>query len=148
MELTNMVMIQDKETGKVVVQDRIKSWKGISFPGGHVEEGESFVDSAVREVEEETGLKITNLQSCGFMHWVNNKTFDRYLTFFYKTQDYKGELIDQTDEGKVFWTDICEIYNMNLAPNFKEYLKMFLDDTYNEAFSSWNDDEPYEIIFK
>ncbi|MGM7722901.1 hypothetical protein [Metabacillus sp. Hm71] len=28
--LTNMCMIYDKESNKVLVQDRIKSWKGIS----------------------------------------------------------------------------------------------------------------------
>ncbi len=44
-ELTNMVMIQDRITGKVLVQERTKSWKGLSFPGGHVNEGESLVDS-------------------------------------------------------------------------------------------------------
>jgi 8-oxo-dGTP diphosphatase len=29
-ELTNMVMVQDKITGKVLVQERIKSWKSLS----------------------------------------------------------------------------------------------------------------------
>ena len=38
LEMTNMVMIQDKQTGKVLVQDRVKSWKGLSFPGGHIED--------------------------------------------------------------------------------------------------------------
>ncbi|MDD4494287.1 MAG: NUDIX domain-containing protein [Eubacteriales bacterium] len=52
-EFTTMVMIQDKHTGKVLVQNRVKSWKGLSFPGGHVENGESFYDCAVREVKEE-----------------------------------------------------------------------------------------------
>ena len=60
-ELTNMVMVKDESTGKLLVQERVKSWKGISFPGGHVEPGESFVDSAIREVKEETGLDIRNL---------------------------------------------------------------------------------------
>jgi 8-oxo-dGTP diphosphatase len=57
-ELTSMVMIQDKTTGKVLVQERVKSWKGLSFPGGHVNQGESIVDSAIREIKEETGLDI------------------------------------------------------------------------------------------
>lgn len=35
-ELTTMVMIQDKNTAKILVQDRVKNWKGLSFPGGHV----------------------------------------------------------------------------------------------------------------
>ena len=57
-EMTNMVMIQDRQTSKVLVQDRIKSWKGLSFPDGHVEDNESIVDSAIREVKEETGLDV------------------------------------------------------------------------------------------
>ncbi len=57
-ELTTMVMIQDLTTQKVLVQDRIKSWKGLSFPGGHVEQGESFVDCAVREIKEKTGPDV------------------------------------------------------------------------------------------
>ena len=59
--LTNMVMIRDERSGKVLAQNRVKSWKGLSFPGGHVEEGESIVDSAVREIREETGLDVYNL---------------------------------------------------------------------------------------
>ena len=58
-EFTNMVMVEDKETGKVLVQERTKSWTGISFPGGHVEQFESITDSARREVKEETGLDVT-----------------------------------------------------------------------------------------
>ncbi|WP_337926721.1 NUDIX domain-containing protein [Paenibacillus caui] len=50
-EMTNMCMIYDKTSGKVLVQDRIKSWKGISFPGGHIEDGESIVDSTIREIK-------------------------------------------------------------------------------------------------
>lgn len=50
-----MVMVQHPETGMVLVQNRIKSWQGIAFPGGHAEPGESIYDSAVREIREETG---------------------------------------------------------------------------------------------
>ena len=59
-ELTNMCMIYDND-GNVVVQEKLnKNWGGITFPGGHVETGESFVDSVIREVKEETGLDVKN----------------------------------------------------------------------------------------
>ena len=45
--LTNMCMIYDAE-GNVVVQEKIrKNYKGIIFPGGHVENHESIVRSSV-----------------------------------------------------------------------------------------------------
>lgn len=54
-ELTNMCMICDGNC--VLVQERKKpNWPGVIFPGGHAEAGESFVDSVIREVKEETGL--------------------------------------------------------------------------------------------
>ena len=54
----NMCMIEDG-CGRVVVQKRTgTSWNGYAFPGGHVEDGESFADAVRREVREETGLEI------------------------------------------------------------------------------------------
>lgn len=147
-ELTNMVMVQDKSTGKVLVQERVKSWKGISFPGGHVEAGESFVDSAIREVREETGLDIRNLQSCGVIHWSHNRNFNRYIVFLYKTTDFSGELLPETEEGRVFWADPEEVKTMNLSSNFANYLPMFLDGNRNEAFGSWNEDDPEILLYK
>ena len=148
-EMTNMVMIQDRQTGKVLVQDRVRSWKGLSFPGGHVEDDESIVDSAIREVKEETGLDVSNLKSCGVIHWLNKKTLDRFIVFLYKTTEYSGELIAESDEGRNFWIRIDEMRNTpyeNQMP--KNYLPMFLEDKYNEAFGPWKDDEPWEIVYK
>ena len=138
-------MIQNKISSKVLVQDRIKSWKGFSFPGGHVEGGESFVDSAVREIKEETGLEIRNLKSCGVIHWSNNKTFDRYIVFLYKTTEFSGELIHKTEEGTNLWIEIQELKKLPSTNGFPEYFPMFFEDKYNEAFGSWNDDK-YEIM--
>ena len=61
-EFVNMCMIKNGD--KVLVQDRVSpNWPGITFPGGHVERGESFVDAVIREVKEETGLTISNPNS-------------------------------------------------------------------------------------
>jgi len=146
-EITNMVMIQDKVTGKVLVQDRVKSWKGLSFPGGHVENNESFVDSAIREVKEETGLDVSNLKNCGVIHWLNNKTFDRYIVFLFKTSDFSGDLIYECEEGKHFWITVDELINTPSENQTPKYLPMFLEEKYSEAFGSWNDDEPWDIIY-
>ena len=64
-EFTNLCMVSDGN-GNILVQDRKNpDWPGITFPGGHVEPGESFTDSVIREVFEETGLTIENPVLCG-----------------------------------------------------------------------------------
>lgn len=147
-EFTNMVMIEDKETGKVLVQERKKSWTGLSFPGGHIEPFESAVDSAIREVKEETGLEIRNLHSCGIIHWVHKARSDRYIVFLYKTSDYSGDLLCETDEGRVFWIDPDELKKQKLSKNFENYIPMFINDNLNEAFGLWCENEPDELVYR
>lgn len=138
-ELTNMIMVQNPETQEVLVQKRVKYWCGISFPGGHVDDGESIYDSAVREVKEETGLTVKNLICCGLVHWHNTDNNDKYFVHMYKTTDYEGELLKATEEGEVFFTPIESIKAMPLAPNFDKYLEIFLKDKYTEIFCNWNE---------
>ena len=43
-------MVRDGD--RVLVIDRKKEdWPGITFPGGHVEAGESFTEAVIREVK-------------------------------------------------------------------------------------------------
>lgn len=144
-ELTNMIMIENPENGKVLVQKRVKYWTGVTFPGGHVEKGESFTDSAVREAKEETGLDIKNPKLCGTVHWCHKDTDERYIVLLYKANEFSGELVDSTDEGEVFWINKEDFKNYQLSPNFSTYLKVFLSDN-NEAFGLYNKDGDDEMI--
>lgn len=88
-EFTNMCMICNQN--KVVVIDRQKNdWPGITFPGGHVELGESFTNAVIREVKEETSLNIYNPQLCGIKDWYENQC--RYVVLFYKVTRFDGDL--------------------------------------------------------
>ena len=131
-ELTNMVMIQD-DKGNVLVQNRQnKDWNGIVFPGGHIELGESFVKSAIREVKEETGLDIQNLTLCGTKQFTTNDHC-RYIVFLYKTNVFTGDIHD-SKEGKVSWIKLDEIQNYKLASGFQDMLDVFENTKYNELY--------------
>ena len=145
-ELTNMCMIY--KDNKVLVQERVKSWKGISFPGGHVEDGESVVESTKREIKEETGLIVSNLVPCGIVHWYNNETGERYFVFNYKTSSFSGNLLNKTDEGKVYWVEIDKLSTLNLSEGFKDRLPMFLEEKYIEAFGIWNKNGERKVMMK
>ena len=108
------LLVTDKD-GRMLVQERVKSWKGISFPGGHVEQFESITDSARREVKEETGLDIKNPKLCGTVHWCHKDTDERYIVLLYKTTEWDGELLDKTDEGEVFWINKEDFGNYHLS---------------------------------
>ena len=129
--ITNMCMIYDGS--KVLVQEKIDDdYSGITFPGGHVEMGESFTDAVVREVFEETGLKISAPKLCGIKDWPNEDG-SRYMVLFYKTDKFEGEL-KSSDEGEVYWLELGEMTNLHLAEGMDKMLEVFLDENVSEYF--------------
>lgn len=131
-EFTNLCMVYDDQ-GNILVQDQLDpDWPGLCFPGGHVEPEESFTESVIREVYEETGLTIRNPKLCGVKQFQNRKGA-RYVVFFYKTNQYTGKL-RSSQEGEVFWLSKKDLPNHRLVTDFMEMLKVFESDELNEFY--------------
>lgn len=135
-ELCNMCMVMD-ENGRVLVQERLPKptnpWCGLTFPGGHLEHGESIVESTIRELKEETGLTVSDLLNCGFVQWYNPAKDLQYIVFLFKTNTYTGSLKNSA-EGKVRWMTLDEMRSGNLAPNMDRYIDVILNDKLPQVY--------------
>ena len=152
-ELVTCVMIQNPLTREVLIQNRKLKYPGWSFPGGHVEKGESMYDCAVREVKEETGLEISNLMFCGILHWNHRESGERYICFMYKTTDFIGEIIADNSEGDHFWLSTDDLFAASKSKLSSEHytLSPLFHDTgrYSETQILWSGDEAtWEIVYK
>lgn len=136
--LTNMCMVKNKD--QVLVLDRNDPvWPGLTFPGGHVEAHESFHDSVVREVKEETGLTISHPQLVGVKQFYDHND-ERYLVFFYIAEQFSGT-VKESDEGKLTWMSAKELKKPKLAYNFDHDLPVFFEQTISEHMLDGKRDE-------
>lgn len=137
--LANMCMVYDNE-GNILVQDRLDpDWPGVTFPGGHVEPGESFTKAVIREVWEETGLTIEHPRLCGLKQFPEEDG-TRYIVMLYKANRFSGEL-RSSREGNVFWIKRGELENYPLPVSFDQMIRVFEDDSLGEQYVRWDGDE-------
>lgn len=136
--LTNMCMV--KKQDKILVIDRNDPvWPGLTFPGGHVESHEAFHDSVVREILEETGLKIEDPKLAGIKQFFDHEDH-RYLVFFYIAEKFSGKL-KSSEEGRLTWMSQAELKKHQLAYNFDHDLPVYFDNEISEHILDGERDE-------
>ncbi len=141
-KLMNMCKIIDNSTGKILVQKRIKGWKGIAFPGGKVEKGESLYQSVKREIKEETGLCIKSTKIMGIKNWYNSSKNERCIVILFETSEFSGNLTTNSEEGENSWIFEKNLKKEDLADNFDVILKLYNDNNksemiYDEFIKNW-----------
>ena len=138
-ELVTMIMVTDPQTKRVLVEDKVNvPWKaGHSFPGGHVEVGETCAQAAVREVFEETGLQLATVDFCGTCEWFDASRQKRKLGLLYRGDTFTGEL-KASDEGWVGWLPLSEMTPAKSAESMAALLRVFNREVPAVVSDSWN----------
>ena len=116
-----------KKNKKTLMLHRIKKqndihegkWNGL---GGKFETGEIPEECVIREVREESGLKISNPKLHGMILFPNFDGIQDWFVFIFSSTLFSGELIE-SDEGKLEWINDDQLLSLNLW----EGDKLFMD---------------------
>lgn len=103
----NVSIVYNKQEDKILMCLRKKDpYKGLfNLVGGKVESGENSLDSAYRELEEETGIKREDIVLTNLMN-IEYKMSDLQLQVYVGKLNKQIEVVEEVN--KLYWIDINE----------------------------------------
>lgn len=107
----------------LLVEKQKPAWQAGKFnlPGGHIEEGETPIQAANREVKEETGLDTISSYQAGRMVGTDWEIF----IFNHICDFVKGYPKEVTDVGeKVLFKNVIDLKYLNIIENLKIIIPM------------------------
>lgn len=129
-ELINSTLCYIERDGKLLLLYRNKKendlnegkWIGV---GGKFEPGETAEECLLREVYEETGLKLTKWYLHGIVKFISDKweSEDMYL---YSASDFTGTLKNECREGELKWVDKDEVLSLPTWEGDKYFVEPLL----------------------
>ncbi len=131
-----------RKNGKYLLLKRSGKKKfapGVVHPfGGKIELGENPIESAQREVLEETGLKVNNLRlEAVILEIFPVSVYPTNWLIFHFSADYEqGELV-KTDEGEAVWLPPQSIREQKLFPSVKKTIDYILNPDDGTVFASF-----------
>ena len=127
MDKTVLVYIEKNHQYLMLLRDKEENdlnegkWMGV---GGHLEEGETKEQALIREVREETGLKVLSYLYCGELLFINDDYEE--IIYLYQVNSFSGELID-CDEGTLKWIDIDKVMSLNMWEGDYTFMPYIID---------------------
>ncbi|MGG0813609.1 8-oxo-dGTP diphosphatase [Paenibacillus alvei] len=140
-----MCMVKDGDRVLLMNRPDSKGFPGYLAPGGKIEFPESLTEGAIREVYEETGLRVSGLIYKGLDEYVVPSTNFRYMVFNYLATSSEGELLDNPPEGELIWVPIQEVMDLPMQTWFKRKFPLFFKEGTFEISVVWNEEEKQPI---
>ncbi len=133
-------MKKEKSVGAVVVKNYqvllVYQWKGLwGFQKGHMELGETEVETALREVEEEVGLniKIDERQRFEFSYDVSGMNIHKTVVLFLAKVAGGGEVtIQEAEITEARWVPFAEVDELLTFKEWKDVWKNIQKDVFGK----------------
>ena len=109
-----LVLIINKNKNEFLSVSLKNDHSDFNLPGGKVEHNETYIQTGIREVKEETGIDIYNL------HYLYKDLDNDFEVITYYTFDYQGNIY--TNENHIVkW---LPIYDLNKSKKWSKYNSM------------------------
>ena len=118
-----IVITRENDSKVLLIQRSFEPFKGCwAFPGGFMNMDETTEQCAIRELEEETGLKVTEVHQIGAYSKVDRDPRGRTVTVAYLVLiDAPVEVSGQDDAAKAMWWPLSAL--PELAFDHKEIIE-------------------------
>ncbi|MCB5190323.1 NUDIX hydrolase [Methylobacillus arboreus] len=108
---TTVAAIVEQDGRFLLVEEETAEGIRLNQPAGHVENGESLLEAAVREAREETAYRFTPQSLLGIYHWRHPLKDITYLRFAFigQVDDHRPE--QPLDDGilRAVWLTLDEV---------------------------------------
>lgn len=125
-------------------------WIGV---GGHIEPGETPEACVLREVHEETGLRLLDLRSRGIVRFRSDASPDEDM-YLFTSNAFSGRMHD-CDEGELQWVEKEKMLDLPMWEGDRVFLKLLnegrekidctLEYSGDALVSAYVDGRKYEI---
>lgn len=113
-----VVLINDKDEVLLLKRSLGPHWMPgkWALPGGHIEEGETPLDAAIRETKEETNLDVDRVNELG----------KREQVMIYYATSHSGEVEIDFEHTDWAWVSSDKLTNYDITPNLKQNVELAL----------------------
>jgi len=121
-----------ENSNKEILLAKSPKWNNKwTFPSGHIELGEKIEEGAIREIEEEVGLKLKSEGIFTYGELIDSKDFHRpahfvYFDIYCKTDDIDVK-IDEDELTEYKWMTPQTALEMDLAESYDKAINDFIN---------------------
>jgi len=117
--------------GKLFLMKTHKWGNKYAIPGGHVELGETLIDSLKREIKEETNLDIHHIRFLCFQEFIYDDAFweKRHFIFFdYVCETDSTDVILNDEAQEYIWVPLSNISSLPIEPYTMKTLQYYMEN--------------------